>query len=182
MQKKSKKKIATNNRRPGQKYKSTRLEVERRIQLILDLYFQGKDIVPNSSGLDITDRQLRKYKAAALKRLQRANVKDIEQKKLIAIQRREKLLHKCNDKDVRSKLVILQDIAKLEGLYVDKVESENKQRITLYTSEQMNSEYLKFENELKEKLNGRRNQKVVSRSSKGKSRKEDRTCRNNSRA
>lgn len=132
--------------------KSTNLELDKRIRVVQEWMMQGfssADIVRQIIvKYDLKERQAYKYIRKAYEAFREQAEKDIEARKQYHIQSRLKLFRdlkdKTSSKPAGTALAILQDIAKLEGLYVEKTEIvvNDKNRIaSLFpTEEELNEQ------------------------------------------
>ncbi|KAF0193949.1 MAG: hypothetical protein FD166_3615, partial [Bacteroidetes bacterium] len=119
--------------------KSTKIETDKRTRAVQEWMMQGhssSDIVRQCTAQwNITGRQAYKYIRKAYEAFREQAENDIEARKQFHIQSRLKLFRDLQDKKsskpAGTALAILQDIAKLEGLYVEKTEIvfDDKQRI-----------------------------------------------------
>lgn len=120
---------------PGRKQGSTDLEKLKRVRSVQEWMMQGftsADII--TAGIEqwkLDDRTLKRYIKDAYKSFRALSEKEIELLRSFHIEQRNKLLRDLAGKDKFGKYVpqgaavaldIMQDIAKLQGLYVEKVE------------------------------------------------------------
>lgn len=132
--------------------KSTKVETDKRTRAVQEWMMQGHssaDIVRQCiAQWNITGRQAYKYIRKAYEAFREQAEKDIESRRQFHIHSRLKLFRdlqdKKNSKPAGTALAILQDIAKLEGLYVEKTEViiNDKQRIAALfpTEEELNEQ------------------------------------------
>lgn len=132
--------------------KSTKIETDKRTRAVQEWMMQGHssaDIVRQCTAQwNITGRQAYKYIRKAYEAFRAQAENDIEARKQFHIHSRLKLFRDLQDKKACKPagvaLAILQDIAKLEGLYVEKTEVtvNDKQRIAALfpTEEELNEQ------------------------------------------
>lgn len=132
--------------------KSTKIETDKRTRAVQEWMMQGHssaDIVRQCTAQwNITGRQAYKYIRKAYEAFRAQAENDIEARKQFHIHSRLKLFRDLQDKKASKPagvaLAILQDIAKLEGLYVEKTEIlvNDKQRIAALfpTEEELNEQ------------------------------------------
>lgn len=132
--------------------KSTKIETDKRTRGVQEWMMQGhssSDIVRQCiAQWGITGRQAYKYIRKAYDAFREQAERDIEARRQYHIHSRLKLFRDLQDKKsskpAGTALAILQDIAKLEGLYVEKTEIvvNDKQRIaSLFpTEEELNEQ------------------------------------------
>lgn len=132
--------------------KSSKIEMDKRIRMVQEWMMQGHstaDIVRNiTSKWDVTERQAFKYIHRAYVSFREVSEKNIENRRHYHLNTRLKLYRDLKGKEFpegsKAALSILQDIAKLEGLYVEKTEIvfNEKQRIAALfpTEEELNEQ------------------------------------------
>ncbi len=132
--------------------KSTKVETDKRTRAVQEWMMQGHssaDIVRQCTAQwNITGRQAYKYIRKAYEAFREQAEKDMEARRQFHIQSRLKLFRDLQDKKsskpAGTALAILQDIAKLEGLYVEKTEIlvNDRERIAALfpTEEELNEQ------------------------------------------
>lgn len=118
-------------RQPGAKYKATKAEILKRVTDIANMLLQSReqDIVPYCSSLKLTDRQARKYKNSAHKKIQKIKEKDIDKNINIALLQLDELYQISENN--KERLDVIKERAKLLGLYPDKGTGESQVTIKL---------------------------------------------------
>lgn len=110
--------------------KSSKIETDKRTRSVQEWMMQGhttSDIVRQcTASWSITPRQVYKYIRKAYEAFKESAEKDLEARKQFHIHSRLKMFRDLRDKSsckpAGVALEILKDIAKLEGLYVEKVD------------------------------------------------------------
>jgi len=132
--------------------KSTKVETDKRVRAVQEWMMQGitsADIVRQVMvKYELKERQAYKYIRKAYDAFREQSEKDIEARRQFHIHSRLKLFRDLQDKKsskpASTALAILQDIAKLEGLYVEKTEViiNDKNRIAALfpTEEELNEQ------------------------------------------
>lgn len=110
-----------------QRHRSDKIEFYNRIRTIQEWLLTGapvSDICVNiSRNWNVGDRQAFRYIKEARSLFIEQNKSEIEEKKAFHISARMKLYEiSLKEKDLKTSLAVLKDIADLEGLYVQKVE------------------------------------------------------------